>query len=172
MFVVNPFFCSSTQVNILDVQGSGKDGRILKDDIIRYVQENQAAAASDSGTESVKSEAASTRGDDNSQRVAASPPTPPSPPPRPSAVTDHSKYTMLGHMVADKREQIKGVKKAMVKTMTLANNIPHFSYCDEFDMSNLVESRRQLKQVGKERGISISYMPIIIKVGQEKNTLV
>ena len=67
-------------------------------------------------------------------------------------------------MNADKKEAIKGVKKAMVKTMTLANQIPHFSYCDEYNMSELVNLRAQLKHIGKERGVSLSYLPILIKV--------
>jgi pyruvate/2-oxoglutarate dehydrogenase complex dihydrolipoamide acyltransferase (E2) component len=28
------------KVNIADIQGSGKDGRILKDDIVRYLEQN------------------------------------------------------------------------------------------------------------------------------------
>ncbi len=52
----------------------------------------------------------------------------------------------------------------MVKVMTQANQIPHFSYCDEYDMTNMVEFRRKIKEIGKQYGISISYMPIIIKV--------
>lgn len=52
----------------------------------------------------------------------------------------------------------------MVKTMTQANNIPHFSYCDEYNMNSLVQLRsKQLKQIGKERGINISYLPFFIK---------
>ena len=64
----------------------------------------------------------------------------------------------------DKREPIKGVKKAMARTMSQANLIPHFSYCDEYNMNFLVELKSQLKSIGKERGIKISYLPIIIKV--------
>ena len=67
-------------------------------------------------------------------------------------------------MNADKKEAIKGVKKAMVKTMTLANSIPHFSYCDEYNMNQLIELRSELKHIGKERGIKLSYLPILIKV--------
>lgn len=67
-------------------------------------------------------------------------------------------------LFADKKEQIKGIRKAMVKTMTNSNKIPHFSYCDEYDMSALVNLRNELKEYGMKRGIKISYMPIIIKV--------
>jgi 2-oxoisovalerate dehydrogenase E2 component (dihydrolipoyl transacylase) len=64
---------------------------------------------------------------------------------------------------ADKKEQIKGMKKTMVKTMNQANQIPHFSYCDEYNMNALVNIRYQLKTIAKERGISISYLPFLIK---------
>lgn len=73
--------------------------------------------------------------------------------------------TVIKNLKADKKEAIKGVKKAMVKTMTQANLIPHFSYCDEYDLSSLVNLRYQLKKSAKERGLgNISFLPIIIKV--------
>ena len=45
----------------------------------------------------------------------------------------------------------------MVRTMTQANSIPHFTYCDEYDISELVKLRKQNKD------IKISYLPFIIK---------
>ena len=78
-----------------------------------------------------------------------------------------SKITTIKNLNADKKEVIKGIKKAMVRTMTQANTIPHFSYCDEYNMNFLVDLRSHLKQIGKERGINISYLPIIIKVSLE-----
>ena len=73
--------------------------------------------------------------------------------------------TVIKNLKTDKKEPIKGVKKAMVKTMNQANSIPHFSYCDEFNMNTLVELRGHLKHSAKERGLSgISFLPIIIKV--------
>lgn len=67
-------------------------------------------------------------------------------------------------LAADKSEAIKGIRKAMVKTMTQANTIPHFSYCDEYDMTEMVSLRREFKELGKKRGVPISYMPFIVKV--------
>ena len=58
---------------------------------------------------------------------------------------------------------IYSFQKAMVKTMTQANTIPHFSYCDEYNMDLLVNFKSHLKHVGKERGVKISYLPILIK---------
>ena len=97
---------------------------------------------------------------------AYSPPSaPPSAPPSPNQPTTPQVVTVIKNLKTDKKESIKGVKKAMVKTMTQANTIPHFSYCDEYDMSTLVNLRDQLKKSAKERGLhNISFLPIIIKV--------
>jgi len=74
------------------------------------------------------------------------------------------RFAVTNSMKQDKQEQIKGMRKIMVKTMTHANSIPHFSYCDEYNMNSLIDSRRHLKEVAKERGVKFSYLPIIIKV--------
>jgi len=52
----------------------------------------------------------------------------------------------------------------MVKTMTQANTIPHFSYCDEFNMNSLIDLRSHMKEMSKQRGIKMTYLPIFIKV--------
>lgn len=59
-------------------------------------------------------------------------------------------------------ESVKGFKKAMVKTMTLANRIPHFGYADEIVLDGLVALRRALN-ADAER-VRLSYMPFFIKV--------
>ena len=45
--------------------------------------------------------------------------------------------------------------------MTQANAVPHFTYCDEYDMSELVQLRKQIKKQNKD--LKISYLPFIIK---------
>lgn len=57
-----------------------------------------------------------------------------------------------------------GFQKAMVKTMTAALKIPHFGYCDEVDLTELVRLRSELKGLAEPRGVKLSYMPFFIKV--------
>ena len=52
----------------------------------------------------------------------------------------------------------------MVKTMTVAQSIPHFGYSDEIDMTELVNLRKYLSRLAADRGIKFSYMPVCIKV--------
>ena len=52
----------------------------------------------------------------------------------------------------------------MVKTMTLAQAIPHFGYSDEINMNELVKLKDPMKKAAKDRGIKYSYMPVFIKV--------
>ena len=63
----------------------------------------------------------------------------------------------------DRDEQVKGITKAMVRSMTESLKIPHFGYKDEIDMSALVQMRAQVKEVASQRGIKLSYMPVILK---------
>lgn len=85
----------------------------------------------------------------------AAPPTPQPPPPRPAP------RPVLGK---DHTEAIKGIRKAMVKTMTAAQAIPPFGYYDEIDMTALVKFRTQIKETALARGVRFSYMPVFIKV--------
>ena len=66
-------------------------------------------------------------------------------------------------------EPIKGMRKAMVKSMQVAQGIPHFGYCDDVDMTRLVALRKTMKKVAEKQGVKFSYMPLIIKVGRRVN---
>jgi len=140
------------KVNITEVQGSGKDGRILKDDIVAFVNNGRKPADTSSSSPS------------SSFSSHYPPPLPPSMPiPAMSAPTKIAPKTTVTNLVSDRKEAIKGVRKAMVKTMDRANTIPHFSYCDEYDMTQLVNFKHGLKALGKERGVKISNLPFLIK---------
>ena len=81
----------------------------------------------------------------------------PAAPVRPSPIID----------LKDRTEPIKGLRKAMVKMMTEAQNIPHFGYCDEINLTKLVEVKGHLKEMSEQRGIKFSYLPIFVKVCED-----
>ncbi|ASG65469.1 dihydrolipoamide acetyltransferase [Idiomarina piscisalsi] len=112
-------------INIADVPGSGKKGRVLKKDIEGFKSGDQRSTAS---TDSKPAQ-------------------------QPVATTGGTRT-----------EAIRGVKAAMAKQMmNSVSTIPHFTYADEFDVTNLIELREKLKEQYKEKGVRLTVMPFFIK---------
>ena len=59
----------------------------------------------------------------------------------------------------DKVVKITGMKKAMTKTMTESLSIPFFTFSDEFDATNVIKIRKDLKEQYKD----LSLLPFFIK---------
>lgn len=63
-----------------------------------------------------------------------------------------------------RRVPISSVRKAIVQAMTLSKQIiPHTTLMDEIDVSELVSLRNAQKDLAKEAGYPLTYMPFIIK---------
>ncbi|XP_047443345.1 lipoamide acyltransferase component of branched-chain alpha-keto acid dehydrogenase complex, mitochondrial [Mugil cephalus] len=131
-------------IKLSEVVGTGKDGRILKEDILNFLAK---------------------------QTGAILPPAPPPPPPAAAArpvgtpaplkpAPAPPKPVFTGK---DVTEPLKGFHKAMVRTMTAALKIPHFGYCDEVDLSRLVSLRTELRSKVEGRGVKLSFLPFFIK---------
>ncbi|XP_056133506.1 lipoamide acyltransferase component of branched-chain alpha-keto acid dehydrogenase complex, mitochondrial isoform X3 [Lampris incognitus] len=127
-------------IKLSEVVGTGKDGRILKEDILNFLAKQTGAILPPAPFQEIQPPAAA-----------------PKPKEKPPAAP---KPTFTGK---DVTEPLKGFHKAMVKTMTAALKIPHFGYCDEVDLSRLVALRAELKHVTEARGVKLSYMPFFIK---------
>ncbi|RRJ84540.1 dihydrolipoyllysine-residue acetyltransferase [Aestuariirhabdus litorea] len=120
------------QLDLSRIEGSGRDGRVLKEDLLRHlgelppsVPERVVAAQADSAMAKVKAEAGEAQ-----VRV----------------------------------EPIRGVRAAMARQMTLAaSTIPHFTYGDEFDVTELLAVREQLKPRAEAQGVRLTLMPFIMK---------
>jgi len=114
-------------IDISMVFGTGKDGRVLKEDILKFISDSEASKVIEKM----------------------------SPPPLSSGVTTF--------IAEDQVFPVKGLQKAMVKSMAKSLEIPHFGYKDEIDVSNLVKVRSELNTVCKERNVKLSYMPFFLK---------
>jgi 2-oxoisovalerate dehydrogenase E2 component (dihydrolipoyl transacylase) len=109
-------------INLEDVQGTGKDGRITKEDVLNFVQNGKKPAVSGKPSAAAPSP------------IPMKSSTPPS-----SAPSVPSRTFQTSGSKGERREQVKGFKKAMVKTMNEAwRTIPHFGYCDEITMNDLI----------------------------------
>jgi pyruvate/2-oxoglutarate dehydrogenase complex dihydrolipoamide acyltransferase (E2) component len=60
----------------------------------------------------------------------------------------------------------RGYRRAMAKSMAGANEVPHFTFCEEIDMDRLVDLRTRLQaDATSSRGADVrfTYMPFIMK---------
>ncbi|KAM9005676.1 lipoamide acyltransferase component of branched-chain alpha-keto acid dehydrogenase complex, mitochondrial isoform 2-T2 [Sarcophilus harrisii] len=129
-------------IKLSEVVGTGKDGRILKEDILNYLAKQTGAILPPSPKSEIMPPLQKT---ETVQPV-------PVPVLKPKAFTGK-----------DRTEPITGFEKTMVKTMTVALKIPHFGYCDEVDLTQLVKLREELKPIALARGIKLSFMPFFLK---------
>lgn len=96
-------------INIKDVSGTGKDGRVLKEDILKY-------AASKGVIEVIPSSITADSVKQKSEREDI----------------HQDDYE-------DKTYPLRGFHRAMVKTMTAASKIPHFYFVEEINCDALVD---------------------------------
>ncbi|WP_440053063.1 dihydrolipoyllysine-residue acetyltransferase [Pseudoalteromonas sp. T1lg65] len=114
-------------VDITKVPGSGKNGRVFKEDIDHYLESGSISKATPLTQE--KSTAPST--------------------------------TVAG---GTRVEPLRGMKAAMAKQMVASvSTIPHFTYCDEIDLTDLIALRLSLKEQYAKQGIKLTMMPFFIK---------
>jgi 2-oxoisovalerate dehydrogenase E2 component (dihydrolipoyl transacylase) len=144
--------------SLTQVTGTGKDGRVTKEDVQRFVAAGGAAAAASNSSAQFSSGAAA-------GTAASSPPvaapvssgsTPAPPPPRPAAAAAPSPR-------ADVVVPVRGLQRAMVKSMTSAWAAPHFGFADEVVMDELMRVRAALIPTAQARGLKLSYLPLMMK---------
>ncbi|XP_060890740.1 lipoamide acyltransferase component of branched-chain alpha-keto acid dehydrogenase complex, mitochondrial [Labrus mixtus] len=140
-------------IKLSEVVGTGKDGRILKEDILNFLARQTGAIIPPTLFQEIQTPPPATPQAASVARPISTPVAVKAPPTTPKPVFTGKDVT----------EPLKGFHKAMVKTMTAALKIPHFGYCDEVDLSRLVTLRAELKSTAESRGIKLSYMPFFIK---------
>ncbi|MEH6650453.1 MAG: dihydrolipoyllysine-residue acetyltransferase [Motiliproteus sp.] len=120
-------------LDIALVDGSGKNGRVLKEDIVRFQQSGgQPAVKPAAQTETVASVAVPSIWQKNVDEIRIEP--------------------IKGIKAAMARQM----------TLS-ASTIPHFTYADEVDVTSLLALRAQLKIKAEEQGIRLTLMPFIMK---------
>lgn len=140
---------SENNIRLLDVEGTGKDGRILKEDMIRHIELVKQGKIT-------KKEPTKTP----PPQTLAKPPAEQKPTVAKPLLPVRQALVSVGK---DRTEPIKGFSKAMVRTMSAALQIPHFGYSDELDLTELVRLRENIKDFYLEKGVKISFMPFFIK---------
>uniref|UniRef100_A0A673WGD8 Dihydrolipoamide acetyltransferase component of pyruvate dehydrogenase complex n=1 Tax=Salmo trutta TaxID=8032 RepID=A0A673WGD8_SALTR len=140
-------------IKLSEVVGTGRDGRILKEDILNFLAKQTGAILPPTPFHEIQPPPPAV----SAPSSASMPKMKPSPS-VPLPVISRPVFTGK-----DSTEPLKGFHKAMVKTMTAALKIPHFGYKDEVDLTRLVQLRKELKGLSEGRGVKLSYMPFFIK---------
>jgi len=125
-------------VNIKAVTGSGKNGRITKEDVDAYLNggstdsaSNESAAASSKGSEETSASA--------SQSVPEG---------------DFPETT----------EKIPAMRKAIAKAMVNSKHTaPHVTLMDEIDVQELWDHRKKFKEIAAEQGTKLTFLPYVVK---------
>jgi len=133
-------FARELGVEIQQVAGSGKNGRILKEDIESFKNGGQTQAAAPAEADQV--------GQAESVAQETSAPAP----------------VHLEGDFPETREKMSGIRKAIAKAMVNSKHTaPHVTLLDEVDVTELVAHRKKFKDIAAEKDIKLTYLPYVVK---------
>lgn len=130
-------FAREQGIDIAQVAGTGKAGKITREDVEAFKNGGAPAASSAAAP---AAEAATT-----TSAPAAAP-------------------TEIPQGADEERVPFKGIRKAISNAMVKsAYTAPHVTIMDEVDVTELVAFRTRMKPVAEKKGIKVTYLPFIVK---------
>ncbi|EJI83896.1 dihydrolipoamide acetyltransferase [Alishewanella aestuarii B11] len=130
-------------VDLQWVPGSGDKGRVYKEDVRAFAQGTPVAAVSAPAAKPVAA---------TSTAVVS------------SADHDLTPKVQDAKPATNRVEPIRGIKAAMARQMAESvSTIPHFTYCEEIDLTDLIALRLQLKDQYAKQGVKLTMMPFFMK---------
>ncbi|PAV29863.1 branched-chain alpha-keto acid dehydrogenase subunit E2 [Virgibacillus profundi] len=128
-------YARDNDVKIHAVAGSGKNGRVLKEDIDSYLSGDQ------------KSETTATETAEKTETTKETK----------APVAPKGEYP-------ETREKMSGIRKAIAKAMVNSKTkAPHVTLMDDIDVTELVAHRKKFKAVAAEQDIKLTYLPYVVK---------
>ena len=122
-------------IDLKQVPATGKDGRVMKEDILAFIDGGTKPKASPSLTETSQAKSSS-----SGEIVVKMAP-------------------LTGVKPEDEVRKLTGMKKAMTKTMTESRSIPFFMFSDEIEVTQLLILRQALKNQHK----NLTLLPFFVK---------
>ncbi|XP_077240678.1 2-oxoacid dehydrogenases acyltransferase family protein [Tasmannia lanceolata] len=120
------------------IRGTGKDGRVLEDDVLKYGTnkgiESSATSHSSFGKPVLLKEEKT---------------------PYPEAI-DEACYE-------DKTVLLRGFQRSMVKSMSMAAKVPHFHYLEEINCDALTKLKAAFQNDNTDQNVKHTYLPFLIK---------
>lgn len=131
-------FAREQGINIQDVAGSGKNGRIMKEDIEAFASGGQVAQQADVQ-----------QADEAAVEETTAPQAAP---------------VVLEGEFPETREKMSGIRRAIAKAMVHSKQTaPHVTLMDEVDVTELVAHRKKFKDMAAEQGVKLTYLPYVVK---------
>lgn len=125
------------QLDINQITGTGKDGRVTKDDIIAFQTKKNEQVCEKGSSEKLPSK---------------------------DGALEIRHTTPILHWDDDEEFPIRGLRKIISEKMSESKQIiPHFSFFDHMDASRLIKIRENIKMEAEKEGIKLSYMPFFIR---------
>lgn len=129
-------------VDIRLVQGTGKNGRVLKQDIDAYLA-GGAAPQTEAPKQAVEEKAT---------------------PAQEQKATPAPQPVVLEGEFPETREKMSGIRRAIAKAMVNSKHTaPHVTLMDEVDVTKLVAHRKKFKDVAAQKGIKLTFLPYVVK---------
>ncbi|MEG0471860.1 MAG: dihydrolipoamide acetyltransferase family protein [Solibacillus sp.] len=124
-------------VAIQQVTGTGKNGRVLKEDIESFLTGGSEVVAPSEETVAVHEQTEGTK------QVAP---------------------IVIEGDFPETREKMSGIRKAIAKAMVHSKQTaPHVTLMDEVDVTALVAHRKKFKDIAAEQGVKLTYLPYVVK---------
>ncbi|MEG0385280.1 dihydrolipoamide acetyltransferase family protein [Solibacillus cecembensis] len=124
-------------VEIQQVTGTGKNGRVLKEDIESFLTGGNEVVAPTEETDAVHEQAQETK------QVAP---------------------IVLEGDFPETREKMSGIRRAIAKAMVHSKQTaPHVTLMDEVDVTALVAHRKKFKDIAAEQGVKLTFLPYVVK---------
>ncbi|MNB91742.1 Dihydrolipoyllysine-residue acetyltransferase component of pyruvate dehydrogenase complex [compost metagenome] len=131
-------FARDNSVDISKVNGTGKSGKITREDVEAFLNGGQSAAPASASAAAEGAPA---------EKAAA-----------PAAAASGNVS------LEEERVPFKGIRKAIANAMVKsAYTAPHVTIMDEVDVTELVAFRTRMKPVAEKKGVKVTYLPFIVK---------
>jgi 2-oxoisovalerate dehydrogenase E2 component (dihydrolipoyl transacylase) len=128
------------KLDLNQIPGSGKDGRVMKEDILNYLQSKQQPQPAVTSPPPVAKVASPVQQQDQTQHPPAAVHRPP-----PTAIHE------------DQVVKLSPITRAMFKSMTKSLQIPHLGLSEEVDVGRLMQMKDRMRREG------ITFLPFFMK---------
>jgi pyruvate dehydrogenase E2 component (dihydrolipoamide acetyltransferase) len=141
-------YAREKSVDLIRVQGSGKNGRILREDVDNFLSGGTAQVVA------TNQPANQEQGTATATATATAAPTEEK---KQAAAIPQGQYP-------ETREKMSGIRKAIAKAMVNSKHTaPHVTLMDEIDVTKLVAHRKKFKEVAAAKGIKLTFLPYVVK---------